>query len=201
MGVKPLPEGPITKPRLRCASNIKVKGAQLSCTNKGAWSGCAVFDVPDPNYFEISVMLLNNAPAAEAEGLTGRWMLGVVPAAAAEVNTETQRKRLLGLGYFLTVCHGHPAKLHAPSMPRGTCGEDCPALPGELQRGQRLTLRWAAGGCQGGTLVAQVDDGDCVALPYAPAPFDDVRPCLVMGGKPTEVYVVQLAENGNLGGA
>lgn len=72
-------------------------------------------------------------------------------------------------------------------------------LPGELRRGQSLTLTWAATGT-GGTLTAQVDDGEMVTLAYAPAVFDDVRPCLVFGGKPAEVRVPQLA-GGFLGGA
>jgi len=184
---------------LRCASNLKVKGAILSCASKIPWAGCAVFDVLDPAYFEITVQLMQDTPTAEADGFAGRWMLGVVPSAAAEVKTEKQRKQLLGLGYFITVCHGHPAKIHAPSMPRGTCGEDVSTLPGELRKGQSLTLRWAATH-SGGVLTAQVDDSDAVALPYAPAIFDDVRPCLVFGGKPTEVRVLQL-EYGVLGGA
>lgn len=184
---------------LRCASNLKVKGAILSCASKAPWAGCAVFDVLDPAYFEITVQLMQDAPTAEADGFAGRWMLGVVPSAAAEVKTEKQRKQLLGLGHFLTVCHGHPAKIHAPSMPRGTCGEDCSMLPGELRKGQSLTLRWAAT-ASGGVLTAQVDDCDAVSLPYAPAFFDDVRPCLVFGGKPTELRVLQL-EFGVLGGA
>lgn len=184
---------------LREASNIKVLGPAISCTAKAPWAGAAVFDVPDPSYFEITVQLTSDAPLAEADGFAGRWMLGVVPSAAAEVKTEKQRQRLLGLGHFLTVCHGHPAKIHAPSMPRGTCGEDCAMLPGELRRGQSLTLTWAATGT-GGTLTAQVDDGEMVTLAYAPAVFDDVRPCLVFGGKPAEVRVPQLA-GGFLGGA
>jgi len=155
--------------------------------------------VPDPSYFQITVQLTSDTPTAEADGFAGRWMLGLVPSAAAEVKTEKQRQRLLGLGYFVTVCHGHPAKIHAPSMPRGTCGEDCPLLPGELRRGQSLTLTWAA--TNGiGVLTAQVDDGDLVTLAYAPAVFDDVRPCLVFGGKMTEVLVPQLSV-GKLGGA
>lgn len=183
---------------LRCAANVKVKGTSVSCTSEVGWAGCVVFDVPDPAYFEVTVRLAADAPHAEARGLAGRWMLGVAPAAAAEVKTERQRQRLLGLAHFVTVCHGHPAKLHAPSMPRGTCGEDCAALPGELRKGQTLTLRWAAAG--GGALMAQVDEGDPVALPYAPAPFDDVRPCLVFGGRPAEVEVLQL-QSGTVGGA
>lgn len=177
---------------LREASNIKVTGATLACTAKAPWAGAAVFDVPDPNFFQITVQLMADAPPAEADGFAGRWMVGVVPSAAAEVKTERQRQRLLGLGYFLTVCHGHPAKIHAPSMPRGTCGEDCAMLPGELRRGQSLTLSWAAT-LNGGVFTAQVDDGDLVTLAYAPAVFDDVRPCLVFGGKPTEVRIPQLA--------
>jgi len=195
----PPSQGPPAAFCLRAASNIKVKGSLLSCASKEAWAGCAVFDVPDPAYFEITVRLVSDAPAAEAEGLAGRWMLGVVPSAVAEVRTERQRKRLIGLGHWLTVCHGHPAKIHAPSMPRGTCGEDCPALPGELQKDQTLTLRWALAG-DGGTLMAQVDDGDAVSLQYSPAPFDDVRPCLVFGGRPADVRVLQL-DTGRAGGA
>lgn len=84
-------------------------------------------------------------------------------------------------------------------MPRGTCGEDCPMLPGELRRGQTLTLTWTAAAGQG-VLTAQVDDGDLVTLAYAPAVFDDVRPCVVFGGKPTEVVIPQLAGS-MLGGA
>lgn len=190
---------PLNRFCLREASNIKVSGCSIACTAKAPWAGAAVFDVPDPSYFEITVQLSSDAPLAEADGFGGRWMLGVVPSAAAEVKTEKQRQRLLGLGYFVTVCHGHPAKIHAPSMPRGTCGEDCPALPGELRRGQSLTLTWAA--TQGnGVLTARVDDGDHVTLPYSPAIFDDVRPCLVFGGKPTEVVIPQLA-GFRLGGA
>jgi len=191
--------GPPNRFCLREASNIKVTGSTISCTAKTPWAGAAVFDVPEPSYFEITVQLTADAPLAEAEGFDGRWMLGVVPSAAAEVKTEKQRRSLLGLGYFLTVCHGHPAKIHAPSMPRGTCGEDLPMLPGELRRGQSLTLTWAATG-DTGVLTAQVDEGDVVTLPYAPAFFDDVRPCLVFGGKPAEVVVPQLA-GGRLGGA
>jgi len=181
------------------ASNIKVNGSSISCTSKTPWGGAAVFDVPDPLYFEITVQLTADAPLAEADGFAGRWMLGVVPSAAAEVKTEKQRQRLLGLGHFVTVCHGHPAKIHAPSMPRGTCGEDLTMLPGELRRGQSLTLTWAASQ-SGGVLTAQVDDGDLVTLAYAPAVFDDVRPCIVFGGKPTEVFIPQLG-GGRLGGA
>jgi len=184
---------------LREASNIKVNGSTISCTAKAPWAGAAVFDVPDPSYFQITVQLTGDAPLAEADGFDGRWMVGVVPSAAAEVKTEKQRRQLLGLGHFVTVCHGHPAKIHAPSMPRGTCGEDCAMLPGELRRGQSLTLTWAATP-SGGVLTAQVDDGDVVYLAYAPAVFDDVRPCLVFGGKMTEVVVPQLAA-GRLGGA
>jgi len=195
----PVAAGPPSRFCLREASNIKVNGAVLSCTSQTPWAGAAVFDVPDPNYFQITVQLTADAPVAEADGFAGRWMVGVVPSAAAELKTEKQRKQLLGLGHFLTVCHGHPAKIHAPSMPRGTCGEDCMMLPGELRRGQSLTLTWAAGQ-GGGVLTAQVDDGDLVTLAYAPAVFDDVRPCLVFGGKPTEVRVTQLS-GGRLGGA
>lgn len=195
----PVAQGPPSSFCLKAASNIKAKGSLLSCSSKEPWAGCAVFDVPDAAYFEITVRLMSDAPSAEAEGLAGRWMIGVVPSAVAEVKTEKQRKRLIGLGHWLTVCHGHPAKIHAPSMPRGTCGEDCMAMPGELQKGQTLTLRWAAAAA-GGTLMAQVDDGDLISLQYAPAPFDDVRPCLVFGGKPAEVRVLQL-ESGLRGGA
>jgi hypothetical protein len=191
--------GPPNRFCLREASNIKVTGSTISCTAKTPWEGAAVFDVPDPNYFQITVQLVADAPLAEADGFAGRWMLGCVPSAAAEVKTEKQRQRLLGLGHFVTVCHGHPAKIHAPSMPRGTCGEDCHMLPGELRCGQSLTLTWAASQA-GGVLTAQVDDGDLVTLAYAPAVFDDVRPCLVFGGKPTDVIVPQLA-GGKLGGA
>jgi len=195
----PAAAGPPNRFCLREASNIKVNGSTICCTAKVPWAGCAVFDVPDPSYFQITVQLTADAPLAEADGFDGRWMLGVVPSAAAEVRTEKQRQRLLGLGHFLTVCHGHPAKIHAPSMPRGTCGEDCPMLPGELRRGQSLTLTWAATQ-GGGVLTAQVDEGDVVTLSYAPAFFDDVRPCLVFGGKLTEVVVPQLGA-GKLGGA
>lgn len=196
---KTVSAGPSNRFCLREASNIKVTGVTLACTAKAPWAGAAVFDVPDPNFFQITVQLTADAPLAEADGFTGRWMVGVVPSAAAQVKTERQRQRLLGLGYFLTVCHGHPAKIHAPSMPRGTCGEDCAMLPGELRRGQSLTLSWAATP-NGGVFTAQVDDGDLVTLAYAPAVFDDVRPCLVFGGKPTEVRIPQLA-GGVLGGA
>jgi len=195
----PAMQGPPSKFCLREASNIKVSGSLISCTAKAPWAGAAVFDVPDPTYFQITVQLTADAPFAEADGLTGRWMVGLVPSAAAEVKTEKQRRRLLGLGHFVTVCHGHPAKIHAPSMPRGTCGEDCTLLPGELRRGQSLTLCWAASAV-GGVFTAQVDDGDLYTLPYAPAVFDDVRPCLVFGGKPTEVRIPQLG-GGVLGGA
>jgi len=200
-GPKKLPAsaGPPHRFCLREASNIKVNGTTISCTAKAPWAGAATFDVPDPSYFEITVQLTADAPLSEADGFAGRWMLGVVPSAAAEVKTEKQRQRLLGLGHFVTVCHGHPAKIHAPSMPRGTCGEDCSMLPGELRRGQSLTLTWAASQ-GGGVLTAQVDDGDLVTLAYAPAVFDDVRPCLVFGGKPTEVRVLQLG-GARLGGA
>merc|ERR1712050_734372 len=137
-------KGPPTKFCLRCASNIRVKGSSLSCTSNLAWAGCAVFDVPDAAYFEITVQLACDAPLPESEGFAGRWMVGVVPVAAAAVKTEKQRRQLVGLGHFITVCHGHPAKVHAPSMPRGSCGEDCMALPGELKKGQKLTLRYTA---------------------------------------------------------
>lgn len=181
-----------TSVRVRSTTNVKVKGATLSCTSKAAWAGCAIFDVPDPAFFELGVKLLANAPSAEADGLTGRWALGVVPlAATAPVKSKQDARNLLQQGYFVTVCHGHPAKLHAPSMAEGTCGEDCPALPGELQKDQTLTIRWAATSGTG-TLTVQVDDDDAVALPYAPSSADQVRPCLVFGGKPTEVSVVQL---------
>uniref|UniRef100_A0A7S2MG14 Uncharacterized protein n=1 Tax=Alexandrium andersonii TaxID=327968 RepID=A0A7S2MG14_9DINO len=126
-------------------------------------------------------------------------MLGVVPSVVAEVKTEKQRKTLIGLGYFITVCHGHPAKVIAPSMPRGTCGEDMHALPGELRKGQRLMLRWVAAKT-GGSLQVRVDNGDSITLPYAPAPFDDVRPCLAFGGGPAELRVLQLG-GGVAGGA
>jgi len=193
--------GPTNRFCLREAANIKVSGSTISCTAKAPWAGAAVFDVPDPAYFQITVQLSADAPLSETQGFEGRWMVGVVPAAAAEVKTEKQRQRLLGLGHFVTVCHGHPAKIHAPSMPRGTCGEDCAMLPGELRRGQSLTLTWAATQGQGqGVLTAQVDDGDMATLAYAPAVFDDVRPCLVFGGKATEVIVPQLA-GAKLGGA
>jgi hypothetical protein len=192
-------QGPPRRFCLREAANIKVNGATIACTSKAPWAAAAVFDVPDPLYFQITVQLNADAPLAESDGLAGRWMVGVVPSAAAEVKTEKQRQRLLGLGHFLTVCHGHPAKIHAPSMPRGTCGEDCAMLPGELRRGQSLTLSWV-GSAQGGLLTAQVDDGDLVTLAYAPAVFDDVRPCLVLGGKATEVRIPQLV-GGVLGGA
>lgn len=191
--------GPTNRFCLRKASNIKVNGSTMTGTAKDPWAAAAVFDVPDPSYFQITVQLMADAPLSEAEGFDGRWMVGVVPSAAAEVKTEKQRRSLLGLGHFLTVCHGHPAKIHAPSMPRGTCGEDCPTLPGELRRGQSLTLTWAATPT-GGVLTAQVDEGDLVTLAYAPAVFDDVRPCLVFGGKLTEVVVPQLS-GGRLGGA
>jgi hypothetical protein len=195
----PVSAGPPSRFCLREASNIKMNGSTMSCTTQAPWGGAAVFDVPDPSYFEITVQLTSDAPAAEADGFEGRWMVGVVPSAAAEVRTEKQRRALLGLGHFVTVCHGHPAKIHAPSMPRGTCGEDCPMLPGELRRGQSLTLTWTA--TQGNSvLTAQVDDDELITLAYAPAFFDDVRPCLVFGGKPTEVVVPQLA-GGRLGGA
>jgi len=192
-------QGPPAKFCIRSALNIRAKGARISCTSKEEWSGCVVFDVPDAEYFEVAVQLLEDAPKAEAAGLAGRWMLGVAPSAVAEVKTEKQRRQLLGLGHWLTVCHGHPTKIQAPSMPRGTCGEDCAALPGELRKGQTLTLRWAAAK-KGGALMAQVDEGDIVTLPYAPAPFDDVRPCLVFGGRPAELRVLQL-ESGLAGGA
>lgn len=185
---------------LRSAANLRVRGSRLACTSAEPWAGCAVFSVADAGHFEVTVQLLEDAPAAEAEGLAGRWMLGVAPSAVAEeVKTQKQRQQLLGLGYFMTVCHGHPAKIHAPSMPRGTCGEDCQALPGELRKGQRLTLRFTKGK-HTSTLQAQVDDGDEVTLPYAPAPFDDVRPCLAFGGKPAELRILQL-EAGAEGGA
>lgn len=196
---QPAAAGPVNRFCLREAANIKVSGSTIACTAKTPWAGAAVFDVPDPSYFEITVQLTADAPLSEANGFDGRWMLGVVPSAAAEVKTEKQRQRLLGLGHFVTVCHGHPAKIHAPSMPRGTCGEDCAMLPGELRRGQSLTLTWAAT-ANGGVLTAQVDDGDMVTLAYAPAVFDDVRPCLVFGGKPVEAIVPQLA-GGHRGGA
>lgn len=185
---------------LRAASALKVRGSHLCCTSKDDWASCAVFDVSNPGHFEVTVQLTEDAPVAEAPGLAGRWMLGVVPAAVAEVRTEKQRKTLVGLGYFITVCHGHPAKIHAPSMPRGTCGEDVHALPGELRKGQRLALRFVAAKT-GGTLEVQVDDGDSITLPYAPAPFDDVRPCLAFGSGPAELRVLQLEGGGGAGGA
>jgi len=90
------------------------------------------------------------------------------------------------------VCHGHPAKLRAPSMPRGICGEDLPHVPGELCKGATVTLRWQKAG--GNThFLAQIDDGELITLPYMPAPFDDVRPCVVFGGKPAELEVLELA--------
>lgn len=173
------------------ASNVQVKGSNIACSSKQAWSSCVVFDVPEPSFFELSIRLLADAPAAEAEGLAGRWMLGVVPLSAAAVKTEADRRRLLDQGYFVTVCHGHPAKLHAPSTARGTCGEDCAALPGDLRKGQTLTIRWAAAGT---TLTAQVDDCDTVTLPYSPSAGIEVRPCLVFGGNPAEVSVVHLGK-------
>jgi len=181
------------------ASALKVRGSRLCCASKEAWASCAIFDVPDAGYFEVTVQLAEDTPPAEAPGLAGRWMLGVVPAPVAEVRTEKQRKTMMGLGYFVTVCHGHPAKIRAPSMPRGTCGEDVHALPGELHKGQTLTLRWAAAKT-GGALQAQVDEGEAITLPYAPAPFDKVRPCLVFGAGPAELRVLQL-EGGGVGGA
>mmetsp|Transcript_35920 Transcript_35920/g.57944 ORF Transcript_35920/g.57944 Transcript_35920/m.57944 type:complete len:429 (-) Transcript_35920:68-1354(-) len=181
---------------IRSASNVKVKGSTVSCAGKVPWSSCAVFDVPDPDFFELGVQLLADAPAAEADGLSGRWMIGVVPVSAAEVKTDADRKSLFDKGYFVTVCNGHPAKVHTPHMPRGTCGEDCAALPGELRKGQTLTIRWAAAGA---TITVQVDDCDAITLPYSPG-TEEVRPCLVFGSKPAEVCVVQLGQEAQ-GGA
>jgi len=187
------------------ASNIKVMGGKVACTSKLPWAACAVFDVPDRKFFEICVQLLADAPTAEANGLAGRWMLGVVPTVFAATKTESDRRSLLHGGFFVTVCHGHPAKVRVPSMPRGTCGEDFAAVPGELRAGQTLTLRWTAGGSsqESGVLSVQVGDMDPVALPYAPPPFEEVLPCLVFGGKPVEVRVMQLeaAARVNVGGA
>eukprot|EP00747_Dinoflagellata_sp_TGD_P165961 gnl/TRDRNA2_/TRDRNA2_188049_c0_seq1.p1 gnl/TRDRNA2_/TRDRNA2_188049_c0~~gnl/TRDRNA2_/TRDRNA2_188049_c0_seq1.p1 ORF type:complete len:443 (+),score=89.91 gnl/TRDRNA2_/TRDRNA2_188049_c0_seq1:65-1393(+) len=185
---------------IMCASNVKVKGSTLTCTTKSAWAGCVVFDVPDSSFFELGVRLLADAPTVEAEGLAGRWMLGVIPAAAAATKTEKERWDILNKGHFVTVCHGHPAKLHAPSMAKGTCGEDCPAVPGDLRKDQVLTLRWSVA-CGVGTLTVQVDDDYPVALPYTPDPSQEVRPCLIFGGKPAEVSVVQLAKKSSFAGA
>jgi hypothetical protein len=177
-----------------CASNVKIKGWNVSSTSKAAWASCVVFDVPDPCFFEITVRLTQNAPPP-SDSVAGRWMVGLVPLAVAEVNTEKQRQRLVGLGYWLTVCHGHPAKLRAPSMPRGICGEDLPHVPGELCKGTTVTLRWQKDG--GSTyFLAQIDGGELITLPYMPAPFDDVRPCVVFGGKPAELEVLDLPPSG-----
>lgn len=181
---------------IRAASNIKVSGTTIAASGKEPWSSCVVFDVTDHDFFELTVRLLADAPAAEAEGLSGRWMIGIVPLASSAVKTEADRRRLLDEGYFLTVCHGHPAKLHAPSTTRGSCGEDFAALPGDLSRGQTLTLRWAS---VGSTLSAQVDEFDAVTLPYCPRLGCEVRPCLVFGQKPAEISVVGLGKD--LGGA
>eukprot|EP00933_Yihiella_yeosuensis_P079919 TRINITY_DN93333_c0_g1_i1.p1 TRINITY_DN93333_c0_g1~~TRINITY_DN93333_c0_g1_i1.p1 ORF type:complete len:433 (+),score=116.72 TRINITY_DN93333_c0_g1_i1:122-1420(+) len=192
------PQGPPSTLCIRCASNVKVKGTTLSCTSKVPWSSCAIFDVPDPSFFEIGVQLLADAPAAEAEGLTGRWMLGLVPASlAGAVKTEAERKQLMKQGYFVTVCHGHPAKVHTPHMAYSTCGEDLSVLPGELKKGQTLTIRWASAGA---TISVQVDDCDLITLPYSPGADEEVRPCIVFGGKPAEVSVLQLGQE-YLGGA
>eukprot|EP00930_Biecheleria_cincta_P004792 TRINITY_DN105721_c0_g1_i1.p1 TRINITY_DN105721_c0_g1~~TRINITY_DN105721_c0_g1_i1.p1 ORF type:complete len:429 (-),score=107.06 TRINITY_DN105721_c0_g1_i1:195-1481(-) len=192
-------QGPPTSVCVRSAANLKVKSGVLSCTSKQPWASCAVFDVPDPSFFELGVKLLADAPSAEADGLAGRWMLGLVPVVASEsVKTDAERRQLLDKGYFVTVCHGHPAKVHAPEMARGTCGEDCFALPGELRKGQTLTLTWAA---QGATISVQVDDYDAVILPYSPGGLEEVRPCLVFGGKPAEVEVLQLKPGQEWGGA
>lgn len=192
-------QGPPTSLCVRSASNLKIKTSVLSCTSKQPWASCAVFDVPDPSFFELGVKLLADAPSAEADGLAGRWMLGLVPVTACEsVKTDAQRRQLLDKGYFVTVCHGHPAKVHAPEMARGTCGEDFFALPGELQKGQTLTLRWAA---EGATISVQIDDYDAVNLPYSPRGHEEVRPCLVFGGKPAEVEVLQLKPGQEWGGA
>lgn len=192
-------QGPPSSVCISCASNVKVKGGVISCTSKQLWSSCAVFDVPDPAFFELGVTLLADAPSAEADGLAGRWMLGVVPlAVAGAVKTDADRRQLLDKGYFVTVCHGHPAKVHTPMMAQGTCGEDCAALPGELRKGQSLTIRWAA---QGATISVQVDDFDTITLPYSPGAEEEVRPCLIFGGKPAEVSVLQLQPGKEWGGA
>jgi len=185
---------PIARFQQLCASNVKIKGCNVSSTSKAAWASCVVFDVPDPSFFEITVRLTQNAPPP-SDSVAGRWMVGLVPLAVAEVNTDKQRQRLVGLGYWLTVCHGHPAKLRAPSMPRGICGEDLPHVPGELCKGGTITLRWQKDGSQT-YFLAQLDGGELVTLPYMPAPFDDVRPCVVFGGKPAELEVLQLPPSG-----
>eukprot|EP00441_Pelagodinium_beii_P043214 CAMPEP_0197650218 /NCGR_PEP_ID=MMETSP1338-20131121/30803_1 /TAXON_ID=43686 ORGANISM="Pelagodinium beii, Strain RCC1491" /NCGR_SAMPLE_ID=MMETSP1338 /ASSEMBLY_ACC=CAM_ASM_000754 /LENGTH=428 /DNA_ID=CAMNT_0043224573 /DNA_START=78 /DNA_END=1364 /DNA_ORIENTATION=- len=193
-------EGPPSSFCIRCASNMKVKGSVVSCTSSEPWSSCAIFDVPDPSFFELCVELLADAPSAEADSLASRWMLGLVPlqvAAEAGIKSEAGRRQLLSQGYFVTVCHGHPAKVHTPGMARGTCGEDCAALPGELRKGQTLTIRWAAAGA---TFSVQVDDCDTITLPYSPG-YTDVRPCIVFGGKPAEVSVLQLKPGQEWGGA
>lgn len=178
-----------------CASNVKIRGCNVSSTSKAAWASCVVFDVPDPSFFEITVRLTQNAPPP-SDSVAGRWMVGLVPLAVAEVNTDRQRQRLVGLGYWLTVCHGHPAKLRAPSMPRGLCGEDLPHVPGELCKGATVTLR-----CQKDAncthFLAQIDGGELMTLPYMPAPFDDMRPCVVFGGRPAELEVLDLLPSGH----
>jgi len=192
-------QGPPSSICISAASNVKVKGGVISCTSKQPWSSCVIFDVPEPAFFELGVTLLADAPSAEADGLAGRWMLGVAPlAVAGAVKTDADRRQLLDKGYFVTVCHGHPAKVHTPMMAQGTCGEDCAALPGELRKGQTLTIRWAA---QGATISVQVDDCDTITLPYSPGAQEEVRPCLIFGGKPAEVSVLQLQPGKEWGGA
>jgi len=201
-------QGPPSSFCIRSASNVKVKGSVVSCSSKEPWSSCVIFDVPDPSFFEICVQLLADAPSPEADSVNAsRWMLGVVPlemaaeagasAGPVRVHTEAGRWQMQRQGHFVTVCHGHPAKVHYPGMARYTCGEDCAALPGELRKGQTLTIRWAAAGA---TLSAQVDDGEAIALPYSPG-VADVRPCIVFGGKPAEVSVLQLKPGQEWGGA
>lgn len=183
--------GPVTNLCIKSASNVKITGNTITCTSEKSWSSSVVFDVPDASFFELSVKLLHDAPLAEAEGLVGRWMLGLVPLSASEVKTDADRQRLLQKGYFVTVCHGHPAKMHTPHMAyNGTCGEDLDVLPGELKKGQTLTIRWAAAGS---TFSVQVDDCDTITLPYSPS-SEEVRPCLVFGGKPAEVNILQLGK-------
>jgi len=91
----PAVAGAPTRFCLREASNIKVNGSMLSSTAQAPWAAAAVFDVPEPSYFQITVQLNADAPLAEAEGFDGRWMVGVVPSAAAEVRTQKQRQQLL----------------------------------------------------------------------------------------------------------
>eukprot|EP00929_Paragymnodinium_shiwhaense_P004148 TRINITY_DN10487_c0_g1_i1.p1 TRINITY_DN10487_c0_g1~~TRINITY_DN10487_c0_g1_i1.p1 ORF type:complete len:327 (-),score=78.70 TRINITY_DN10487_c0_g1_i1:481-1461(-) len=85
--------------RVRCATNIRVKGSKVSCTTTRPWESLAVFDVPDPAFFEIAVRLLRDAPSEEAEG-------AAAPQEAAKVCPSEELRR------------SRKSRVNSPSRPR-----------------------------------------------------------------------------------